>query len=225
MCVVYSVLLLAILTDTLRFALADVRFGKTFGMYRRSILERYVMKQWQALIPDSKVHGANMGPTCVLSAPDGPHVGPMNLAIKDFLLCSYHCIISVFCRFILLITYYIIITGTQRCVQSTAVLIQIPTNPSDIYLPVSIVNDDVFSLWRGTIKVNPYFCKSHHSHVVFSLLFKNGFGLQFQKNEKTDKTQYAIAAMEAATAKDGVSTLTYYYSNLRRIPILYKSMG
>ena len=34
-------------------------------------------------IPDSKVHGANMGPNWVLSAPDGPHVGPMNLAIGD----------------------------------------------------------------------------------------------------------------------------------------------
>ena len=34
-------------------------------------------------VPDSKVHGANMGPTWVLSAPDGPHVGPMNLAIRD----------------------------------------------------------------------------------------------------------------------------------------------
>ena len=34
------------------------------------------------MYPDSKVHGANMGPTCVLSAPDGPHVGPMNLAIR-----------------------------------------------------------------------------------------------------------------------------------------------
>ena len=33
--------------------------------------------------PDSKVHGANMGPTWVLSAPDGPHVGPMNLAIRE----------------------------------------------------------------------------------------------------------------------------------------------
>ena len=32
--------------------------------------------------PDKKVHGANMGPTWVLSAPDGPHVGPMNLAIR-----------------------------------------------------------------------------------------------------------------------------------------------
>ena len=31
---------------------------------------------------DSRVHGANMGPTWVLSAPDGPHVGPMNFAIR-----------------------------------------------------------------------------------------------------------------------------------------------
>ena len=33
-------------------------------------------------LPDSKVHGANMGPTWVLLAPDGPHVAPMNLAIR-----------------------------------------------------------------------------------------------------------------------------------------------
>ena len=32
--------------------------------------------------PDSKVCGANMGATWVLSALDGPHVGPMNLAIS-----------------------------------------------------------------------------------------------------------------------------------------------
>ena len=32
--------------------------------------------------PDSKVHGANKGPTWVLLAPDGPRVGPMNLAIR-----------------------------------------------------------------------------------------------------------------------------------------------
>ena len=34
------------------------------------------------VFPDGKVHGTNMGPTWVLSAPDGPHVGPMNLAIR-----------------------------------------------------------------------------------------------------------------------------------------------
>ena len=39
-------------------------------------------------LPESKVHGANMGPNWVLSAPDGPHVGPMNLAIRAG---SVHC--------------------------------------------------------------------------------------------------------------------------------------
>ena len=40
--------------------------------------------------PDSKVHGANMGPTLALSGPDGPPVGPMNLAIRAFIVsrCS-----------------------------------------------------------------------------------------------------------------------------------------
>ena len=36
-------------------------------------------------VPDSKVHEANMEPSWVLSAPDGPHVGPTNLAIRDTL--------------------------------------------------------------------------------------------------------------------------------------------
>ena len=42
------------------------------------------IKQYQRIdnYPDSKVHGVNMGPTWNLWAPDGPHVGPMNLAIK-----------------------------------------------------------------------------------------------------------------------------------------------
>ena len=34
-------------------------------------------------IPDNKVPGANMGSTWALSAPDGPHAGPMNIAIRD----------------------------------------------------------------------------------------------------------------------------------------------
>ena len=32
--------------------------------------------------PDSKVHGANMGPTWGQQDPGGPHVGPMNLTIR-----------------------------------------------------------------------------------------------------------------------------------------------
>ena len=34
--------------------------------------------------PDNKVHEDNMGPTWYLSAPIGPHVGPMNLAIRGY---------------------------------------------------------------------------------------------------------------------------------------------
>ena len=32
--------------------------------------------------PDSKVHGANMGPNWVLTATDGPRDGPMNLVVR-----------------------------------------------------------------------------------------------------------------------------------------------
>ena len=43
--------------------------------------DKVVMTPLGFQCPDSKVHGANMGPTWVLSSPDGPHVGPMNPAI------------------------------------------------------------------------------------------------------------------------------------------------
>ena len=35
------------------------------------------------MIPNSKVHGANMGPIWGRQDPGGPHVGPMNFAIWD----------------------------------------------------------------------------------------------------------------------------------------------
>ena len=49
--------------ETHRYLLFHLSKTKTFGF------------------PDSKVHGAIIGPTWVLSSPGGPHVGPMNLAI------------------------------------------------------------------------------------------------------------------------------------------------
>ena len=45
------------------------------------MMETMALYLFQHNYPDRKVHGANMGPTWVLSAPDGPHVIPMNLAI------------------------------------------------------------------------------------------------------------------------------------------------
>ena len=50
------------------------------------ISSHYAIKE---VFPDSKVHGANMGLTWVLSATDGPHVGPMNLAISRTRLSGF----------------------------------------------------------------------------------------------------------------------------------------
>ena len=36
--------------------------------------------------PDSKVHGANMGPIWGRQDPGGPHVGPMNFAIWVYMV-------------------------------------------------------------------------------------------------------------------------------------------
>ena len=40
--------------------------------------------------PDSKVHGANLGPTWVLWVPDGPHVGPMDFVIRVAFVRGIH---------------------------------------------------------------------------------------------------------------------------------------
>ena len=63
-------------------------------LYPRSLFQRglhiYAMTGISGF-PDSKVHGANTGPTWVLSVPDGPHVGPINLAIRETMLWSGSC--------------------------------------------------------------------------------------------------------------------------------------
>ena len=57
---------------------------KAVNLYQLYILASIpVLPISQPNIPDSKVYGANMGPTWVLSAPAGSHFGPMNLAIRD----------------------------------------------------------------------------------------------------------------------------------------------
>ena len=58
-------------------------------VYKNCILESYAEALYleecvsysSPVLPDNKVHGANMGPSSVLSSADGPHVGPMNLTI------------------------------------------------------------------------------------------------------------------------------------------------
>ena len=61
-----------------RFYLLGMRYSPWTTDFQYNFLDIMWTK---GNIPDSKVHGTNMGPTWVLPAPDGPHVGPMNLAI------------------------------------------------------------------------------------------------------------------------------------------------
>ena len=58
---------------------------KMSAKLRQFCLGLNVKLKWKYHNPYSKVHGANMWPTWVLSAPDGPHVGPTNLAIREAL--------------------------------------------------------------------------------------------------------------------------------------------
>ena len=45
----------------------------------------------QDVVPNSKVHGANMEPTWGRQGPGGSHVGPMNLAIWGFYMRNEGC--------------------------------------------------------------------------------------------------------------------------------------
>ena len=51
-------------------------------------IPKYVLRSiaWMYNDPYNKVHGANVGPTWVLLAPGGPHVVPLNLAIRGTLM-------------------------------------------------------------------------------------------------------------------------------------------
>ena len=62
-------------------------FVKTYQSAAWLMLD--IVERISKLTPNSKVHGANMGTTWVLSAPDGPHVGPVNIAIRDAEACWY----------------------------------------------------------------------------------------------------------------------------------------
>ena len=61
-------------------------FHKIYRLFRFVFFCYVYVSISNGVHPDSKVLGANMGPTWVLSAPDGPHVGPRYLAIWALLL-------------------------------------------------------------------------------------------------------------------------------------------
>ena len=75
-----------------------------------------IARSWT--IPESKVPGANLGPTWDLSAPDGPHVGPRNLAVKDGVACvsCYVLIILSNCCFTVIPwNDFMVLSTSYRC--------------------------------------------------------------------------------------------------------------
>ena len=50
----------------------------------------YNENPYTSKIPDSKVHGANMGPIWGRQDPGGTHVGPVNFAIWDGIFILRH---------------------------------------------------------------------------------------------------------------------------------------
>ena len=67
----------------LSYSVQNYRIGHIKSMLCANVILRvFSWRRISDVVPESKVHGANMGPTWVLSSPDGPHVGPMNFAIR-----------------------------------------------------------------------------------------------------------------------------------------------
>ena len=55
-----------------------------FSQSRSQGIIKHIIGLVLRTFPDSKVHGANMGPIWGRQDPGGPHAGPMNFAIWDF---------------------------------------------------------------------------------------------------------------------------------------------
>ena len=87
--------------------------------------------------PDSKVHGANMGPTWVLSSPDGPHVGPMNLAIRVAYLSeqTMGCLLWVWSRLMFCCCCCSAVCNSVQCQYNIVNFLQNPQNRHSIARP------------------------------------------------------------------------------------------
>ena len=91
----YSVLL-AIYWWNIYSVLSAICWGNMYSVLLAEAIVRdaylcmdILREQIKHSVLDNKVYGANKEPTWVLSAPDWPHVGPMNLAIRG--VCQQFC--------------------------------------------------------------------------------------------------------------------------------------
>ena len=96
-------------------------------------------------IPDSIVYGAKMGPTWVLSAPGGPHVGPMNLAIRDIMSLCQCPYMKVLSHYLMQCLIFISEFQWQSCQGKIADILQ----PLIIKISLEILIQNLFKSLRG----------------------------------------------------------------------------
>ena len=82
--------------------------------------------------PDNEVHVANVGPTWILSAPDVPHIGPMNLAIRDM---------------------FVVVRAPRTCVWSNILM---DTRGDKHFLPCTSVAIDIVLPYCGSTINSPW---------------------------------------------------------------------
>ena len=66
----------------------EFRFNTGSSQYSLSVSSSHPITDYNC--PDSKVHGANMGPIWGRQDPGGPHVGPMNFIIWVITMRAYN---------------------------------------------------------------------------------------------------------------------------------------
>ena len=140
---------------------------KTFWQFDVS-MEKCLEKNIHG-IPDSKVHGANMGPTWVLSAPGGPHVGPINLTIRDV-----HCpLFSNPCPHnLILLTVYILPMGISLvslfnyCIMGIFDLTKVLVRLSTCHSYSIGVTTPKLQIWTWNSMDNPAFYNSENNGKI-----------------------------------------------------------
>ena len=125
-------------------------------------LDLTVLCEAAGSVEDNKVHGANMGPTWVLSAPDGPHVGPTNLAIRDVIHSSHS------------IAYCWKFPSDSRLVSSRGYAIQ----PSELVYAL-------LGCSRGLVEITPSLLIAGVSHLPKYVLFRRTLPLFVAQTART----------------------------------------
>ena len=135
------------------------------------ILSSQILWYSKCNIPDSNGHGANMGPTWVLSAPGGPHAAPWTLL--SGILCL------VFCRVVFYCDSFLISSGLtylyQRCNRKVSQSVKIRTKSASIKPQQNTVEDRYNAVQYSNIMHTPAQAESTKdtTHLAMGCLFVN----------------------------------------------------